>query len=187
VTRNFKLTPRDRRAVLIGAALLAVLVVGRVVVLPVAGYWSGARARTAAARSQLSRMQTQLAQIVSQQGRLWGQIGPAVAKGLADAETARMGLFESAQAALRQAGFNATGFAPQKPRRLTSLPGVQEIDLQVRGKCNPGQLANALAQLCKTPTLVAVRQLNVDNDEKKPGELDATLTLFTLAREGGKP
>jgi len=179
---NLKLTPRDRRAVLLGAAALGVLILARLVVLPWLDGWSAARAHAAADRAELLRIETQLARLVAQRHRLKDPLGSAVGKDLQDVESARVSLFASAQAALGAAGFSASDYQPQKPRRLAGLPGVQEICIQVRGKCNGEQLTNMLAQLCKTPTLVVVRQLSLDNDEKKPGELEVTMILMTLAR-----
>ena len=102
-------------------------------------------------------------------------------------DQARIGLFQTALDVLGANGFSLTDYQPQRGRRLKEIPGVEYVPLQVRGKCKLKQLATCLAALRHAETLAFVDRISVTNPEKKPGDLEVTLVLATLAerKEGG--
>ena len=179
-----KLTRRDRRAVMLCAAALVAILAGRLIVIPWIDSWGDARRRIADAHRQLVELESRLRRVVAQRRRLEGQYGPRAADPPADVETARIQLLEAAQDVLTANGLKAT-YSPQPTRVVKSVPGIELVALQVRGQFKLGQLTKCLAGMRAAPTLVMVDCLSISNDAKKPGNLDVTLTLTTLAEQQG--
>ena len=91
------------------------------------------------------------------------------------------------QDVLKAGGIPFQSISPQPARSLRELPDVDLLGLQVKGKCTLGQLARCLAQMRKAPLPVVVDQLHVSSDPKKPGNLDVTMVLATLAKRSRRP
>ena len=178
------LSSRDRRTLLLGAAGLMVICAARFAVIPWLDSWTAAREQIVTNRQQLSDLERTIRRVLGQQGRLAETYGQAVNKPLEDMETARIGLFKAAQDVLKAAGFKPTSYQPQPCRTLREIPGVMIVPLQVRGKCRLEQLAKCLAGMRKADTFIIVDRLSLNNDEKKPGQLDVTMVLVTLSEQG---
>ena len=181
------LSPRDRRAVLLGAIGLAIILVVRFGVAPWADDWAAARERIEADRLQLGALQGNISRVLGQRSRLGKLYGPGVNRPPADMEAARVGLLKAAQQVLRANGFQPSGYRPQPPRALPDVPGVMLVTLQVVGKCKEPSLPACLAALRQAEMLLLVDKLSVTNDAKKPGELQVTWTLATLALPPKEP
>lgn len=181
-----KLSRRDRRTLILGAAALGAILAARFVLIPWVSGWSDARARIASEQEQLADMRSELSGVLGQHGRLVSKYGPAVSSPLADLETARVNLVKAAQDILKRNGFSATDYKPQPIRQLRKIPGARFVPLQVRGKCNVEQLAKCLAAMRNSKTLVIVDQLSVTNNQKQPGQLEVTIVLATLADQRRK-
>ena len=181
------LTPRDRRALILGVVALAVLVVARWFIVPWVDDWCGARDRIATLGITLNQRERAVGRILAQRGRLAGAYGPAINEPLQGVDEAQISLFQVALDVLAANGFGLTDYQPQRGRRLKEIPGVEYVPLQVRGTCKLPQLAKCLAALRGAKTLVFVDRVVVANTEKKPGNLEVTLVLATLAerKEGG--
>ncbi len=177
------LSPRDRRALLLGAAGLMVICAARFVVIPWTDSWAAAREQIVTNQQQLGELERSIRRVLGQQGRLAETYGPAVNNPLQDLETARISLFKEVQEVLKTAGFTPTDYQPRPCRPLREIPGVEIVPLQVRGKCKLPQLAKCLDGMRKADTLVIVDRLSVANDEKKPGQLEVTMVLATLAEQ----
>jgi hypothetical protein len=179
------LSPRDRRALLIGAVGLAAVALVAFALIPMARGWSDAREQIRQSRQVIERQSAQMAQVLEQQSRLKRQFGSAATQPVAaDEPTAQRNLYETAQSVLKSGGLNVTGYEPQRPRRLSQLGDVAFMPLQVRGKCNTEQLTKCLAGLRQAKTLVVVDRLSVTSDPKQPDQLDVTMVLCTLVRQG---
>ena len=57
------------------------------------------------------------------------------------------------------------------------------VRIELRGKCKLPQLVKCLAELRKAEMLLFAERLSANNSTKKPGELDVTLVLATLAEQ----
>ena len=167
---------------MIGAAGLAVILVARFIVIPWVDDWSETRRQIAARQQELSGLERNVTRVLGQRKRLTKKYGPAVNKPLEDVEAAWISLFTAARG-LTDSGFEATDYLPQSDRPLQDIHGVRFVPLQVRGKCKLPQLAKLLAKIRQSETLVIVDRLTVSNDAKKPGQLEVTMVLATLARE----
>ena len=177
------LAARDRRTIIAGAVILAVIVATRFAVIPWVDSWLDARRASQFDRRQLNEWETEIRRVLGQRKRLSDKYGPAVNQPLEDSQTARVSLFEAAQDAIKANSFEATYYEPQASRPLREIPGVQAIKLQVRGKCKLPELAKCLAAMRKADTLVIVDRLIIANGEKKPGQLEVTMMLMTLAKQ----
>lgn len=60
--------------------------------------------------------------------------------------------------------------------------GYKTLRLQCQAKGNFNQMVDLLTKLYENPNFVAVEQLNVNTDPKKPGEVDFTLITSTFAK-----
>ena len=175
------MTPRDRRALILGAGVLAAIFGFNFVLMPLLDSWSTAREQADEAGGQLDQIESRLRRVVGQRRRLARIYGPAVNAPLQDAETAQANLFKVAQDVLKAGGFKDPVYQFQPARPVRDVPGVEHVPLQIRGKCGLQQLTRCLAGMRKAPSLVIVDRLTITNDLKKPGQLTVTLVLGTLA------
>ena len=178
------LSNRDKRAVRIGAIGLAVILVAKLFVIPWMASWSDARRRIASADQQIEQLQRPIRRALGLQKHLERLYGPGVNRPCQDIEAANLSLMKVAGQLEKSGGMKPTSNVPQRGRRLTDVPGVELVLLQIRGKCKLQQLSKTLAALLTSETLVFVERLSVTNDQKKPGQLDVTLVLATLAERG---
>ncbi len=175
-----KLAARDRRAVTLGAVLLGTLLVVNYVVMPLADSWAEADRRAEDARDQLRKTENRVRRVLGQRRRLAKVYGPAVNQPLGDTEAARADL-EATQEIFKAAGLKNPAYDQRPPRPVREVPGIDRLQMQVQGKCNFRQFTKCLAGLRKAPTLVIVDHFTITNDLKKPGQLDVTLVISTLA------
>ena len=178
-----KLTPRDRRAFVLGAAGLAAIALVSYVVLPMAERWQLARAQIEDGRARRTRLQSDLGVLLRQRERLVEAYGPAAGRPLEGAEQTRIAFLKAVQDLLRNAGLQEPNLQPQAPRTVSELPGVQMLSVQAGGKCQLPQLAKCLAELRKADRLIVVDRLTATANPKQPGQLEVTLVLATLARQ----
>ncbi|MDY7011004.1 MAG: GspMb/PilO family protein [Planctomycetota bacterium] len=177
------LSPRDRRALLLGAAGLVVICAAHFAVIPWVESWTAAREQIVANQQQLRDQERLIRSVLGQQRRLMETYGLAVNNQLEDLETARVSLFKEVQEVLKTSDFKLTDYQPRPPRILREISGVEIVPLQVRGKCQLPQLVKCLSGMRKADTLVIVDRISVTNDEKKPGQLEVTMVLATLAEQ----
>ena len=177
-----KLSPRDLRALGLGAGALLVILATRFAVSPWIDSWTGARQAAAADRRRLEDLAGNIRKVVGQRRRLEKAYGPGVNRPLEDAETARISLL-AVQDVLKAAGFQPAEVEPRPSRQLREVPGAQVLALGLKGKCKLPQLAKCLAALREAKTLVFVDRLTVTNNEKKPGDLEVAMTLAALAEK----
>lgn len=175
------LTKKDKRAIRICVIALAAILVAKLLVIPWLDRWSEARLRIASADQQIEQLQRPIRRALGLQKHLERLYGPGVNQPCQDIETANLSLMKTAGKFAKSGGMKPSSNVPQRGRRLTNVPGVEIVLLQIRGKCDLQKLSKTLAALLKSETLVFVERLSVTNDQKKPGQLDVTLVLATLA------
>jgi hypothetical protein len=180
--QNMKnLSPRDRRAVIFGGVGLGVILLLRLLVIPIWDSWSSARDRGEVYGKELVQLNRSLRRALGQRQRLIRMYGPAVSKPLADEQTARIQLFESAKDVFGSGGMNVKNYQHQRTRPLREIPNVSLVTLQVRGQCKLEQLTQCLRKMTNSKSLMIVQSMNLANNEKQLGQLDVTLVLATLA------
>ncbi len=178
------LSPRDRRAVILGGAALAALAIGYWVVVPWLGDWADARDSIGVGRARLEEVESKLRRLAGQRERLAEAFGPGACRPLEGVEATRIGFLKTVQDACRSAGIGELNCQPQPTRPLRELPEAQLVSIQVSGKCQIGQLARCLAALRACERVTLVDRLVAAGNERQPGQLEVTLVLATLARKG---
>jgi type II secretory pathway component PulM len=173
------LLPRDRRAILLGAGVLVL-----VLVVYWLADWGEARAHIPAGRTNLEKLESAMRRLLRQREHVAAAYGPAAGRPLEGIETAKITLLKAVQDALR-GGIQDPNYQPQPARAAQELPGVQLVPLRVTGKCRLPQLTKCLSDLRQADTLVFVDQIDLSGNEKQPGQLEVTLILATLARQEG--
>ena len=177
------LSPRDRRAVLIGAATLLIVLAANYLLMPWIDSWSNAREQIAQDRRQLTHIQRQIRTVLWQRERLEQLYGPAVKEPLEDRQTAQLNLIKAVQDVFKSGGVKLSDYQPQRSRPLSEVPGVEVIPLQIRGKCNLSQLTKCLSAMQEGKMLMVVESFSIANNLKKPGELEISMTISTLAQQ----
>ena len=174
---------RDRRAILIGAVALLIILTARLLVMPWIDSWLEAREQMAQTSTQLNDVQRQVRRVLWQRQRLEERYGPAVKEPLHDRQTAQLNLFKAVQDVFKAGGVKLSAYQPQLSRPLPKVPGVQIVPLQIRGKCKVSQLTKCFVAMRQGQTLLIVESFSVINNEKKPGELEITMIVSTLAQQ----
>ena len=177
------LSPRDRRAILLGVVALLIIVAARLVVIPWIDGWRSAREDMTSTRSQLSNIQRQMQRVLWQRQRLEEIYGPGVKNTLKDRQAAQLSLIKAVQVVFKAGGVKLTDYQPQRPRTLKEIPDVQIVPLQIRGKCKLPQLTKCFVAMRDNQTLIIVESFSITNNEKKPGELEITMIVSTLAEQ----
>lgn len=175
------LSPRDRRALLLGAVALGAIVLLRFTVIPFMDSWTDARDRSRVYGEELVELNRSLRRAVAQRERLARTYGPGIRQPLQDEQAARMNLFRSAKDVFGAGGVGITEYQPQRTRALRDIPNVSLVTLRIKGKCDLPKLAGCLYEMSRAKNLMFVQSMNVNNDKKKSGQLDVTLVLATLA------
>jgi hypothetical protein len=180
-----RLAPRDRRAVLLGGLTVAAALVVYWGVLPWLGHWSDVRGQAQASQEELSRLQARGGDLLEARKRLVQAYGPGAGRPLEKVQAAGINLVKVVPETLRGAGLQIQNIQPQPARGLKEVPGVAALPIQVKATGTLAQLAQGLDALQASETLIVVEQVSAVGNEKKPGQLEVTLMLSSLARQGG--
>ena len=145
--------------------------------------WFQARQQMTSTRTQLNDVQRQVRRVLWQRQRVEDLYGPAVKEPLHDRQTAQLNLIKTVQDVFKSGGVKLTDYQPQRSRPLLDVPGVLVVPLQIRGKCNVSQLTKCFVAMHEGKTLIMVESFSISNNEKKPGELEITMIVSTLAQQ----
>ena len=179
------ISTRDRRALVIGGAALAAIVVVKFAVMPWVDHWLDTRESIQNARATLKDCETKLRKLSQLNTRLTPTYGPAIEEPLTDMESTRVRFHKVVQDVLKAGGFQMQSLQPQATRSIRKhVPGVAVLPVRVVGKCQLPQLAKCLAQVRAAPCLIIVDRVIVTSDPKNPSQLSVTMVLATLAEEG---
>jgi type II secretory pathway component PulM len=176
------LSPRDRRALLLGAGVLAAICLVRFVIVPFWEGWGQARQEASDCRSQIADLEKRALRLANMQEMAESVYGPSAAKALRGTEAGRIAFTKAVQDALRAGGIKFESLTPRPDRAAERASDVRFVPLQVRGKCSLPQLAKCLAGMRKAAMPIIVDQIRVTSDPKKPGNLDLTMVVSTLAK-----
>lgn len=174
---------RNRRAIYAGLVVLACLAAGQFVVLPWLDHWSGARARIAAARAELTTLETQVRRVTGQRKRLDDVLGPSVGKPLPNAEEAQVRAIKAAGQTLQMSGMQAISVRPSPLRALREVPGVAVASIQVEGQGMFMQIPQCLAAIRNAEPLLLVEKLSIGPSQRQPGYMALTLVLGAPAKQ----
>ena len=179
------LTQRDRRAVLIGLALLGLALLGRFVVMPAYGHWRDVRAAAVAQDEQLTQIERTLNRRDAVFDRLRSKYGDAVDAELLDVDQTRVVFPKAIEQALQQSGVAVQSIDLQAVRRVRQVSGVSMVSLRVRATCKPTAISKLLKALRETDRITVVERL--DLTMANPGRRDqwtVGLVVATPALEG---
>ncbi len=174
------LSRRDRRALILGAIGLGLIVLTRVAILPVLETWQQAREEADRCEAALAARTKCVSGVLGLRGRLVGRYGRAVNCPLEPVDDAEVMLLRAAQEVLAAKGLALSEYQPQRARRLKEIPGVDYVALQVKGQCKQDKLPACLAAVRDAETLLFIDRVTVAVDAKKRDHLNVTMTLATL-------
>lgn len=181
------LTPRDRRALWLGAITLSAALLWRAVVLPVASSVAQAEARAEAAAGLLAREHAIVRDAPAVPARL------AAVRRQFDSVTTRLfvandtvGAQQALIGALRSAASRAglTEFRAESAPATAPAGGLLALQMELRGRASTRALAAWLAALERSERLVMIERLDVAVDGDNG--LAVSATVRALARVGDR-
>ncbi len=179
------LSQRDKRAIVLGAWSLGVILLMYFIVLPWFASWGDARDRIDRSRTQLDNLKRDLDSLLRKQRHLQESYGPSVLKPIEDAATVKVTFQGTIAKVLKQGGITYESISPRPARTMRDIPGVQLLPFQIKGKCKVDQLAKFLGEMRKSESLMILDRFTVSGIQKKKGQLDLSMTIATLGK--GKP
>lgn len=180
------MTDRDRRALIGGVAVLAVLLGYRYLAMPVIDSWSEARQRIAVASEAQASMQRQMSRLKSQRRQLESVYGEAVSRPLPDVDTARANFIKAVEDSLKANGLESQGVRSQPVRPIREVSGVSLVGLQVECTGQSRQLVRWLADLSASDPLMLVDSLRTSPDTRRPDRVQVSMVVATFARAQGE-
>ena len=175
------LTPRDRKILLLGAAVLAVLLGGRFVLLPLIDHWGSLRDTIGRRDAVLSELDAMRKRRDALMGRLEGVGGAAIRQPLESIDATHVRFHETVQDLLSKSAVGYTSIELQGVRSLRDVPGTCLLSLQVQGQCDLAALSRCLERVRESERLVIVDRLHVRGPN--PKKLAVTLVLSAPAQE----
>lgn len=179
-----KLSSRDRRAVIVGAASLAAILIIWGVVIPVIGHWMDVRDNIDASRIEIKRLQAKGQSGAHVREQLIQKHGPAACKPLEAVESASISFVKAVPEMLKANQLQIKTISQMPAKAIKELPGIYSAAFQIKANCQMAQLANCLGAVSKCDQLVVIDQVSVSSNEKSPGQLDVTLVMSTLGAGG---
>lgn len=139
------------------------------------GHWKEVRAEIAAIKGKLEAINVEKAR---QEGLL--SIVPVLEMPVAEEEQTLL-FRDRLREQFKQARIN------NKPLQIlstgkTRVGGYRTTRLECSAKCNLGQLLDFLARLNENPYLLAVEEMRIRTDKKKPQDVEVDLTFSTLVK-----
>lgn len=155
------MSPQDRRAVLFGAAVIALGLLAKFAVMPAAAHWSGLRTVAAQGEARLADIQHKLDRRDAILARQRQRFGPGVEQPIESVQEVWVSFPQAVQQALSKAGLKIESVELQGVRKLRKVPGVSLVSLRVRGTCGPDALPKVLASLQSAKQLIIVDRFDI--------------------------
>lgn len=178
---------RDRKAIILGAAVLALVLGYRLVLAPLAESWRDARQRIEMASATRSALEAQALKLRSQRRRLEAIYGPAIGEPLPPVDRARANFVKTVEDLLKSSGMESRGVRSQPLRPLREVDGVALVGLRVECTGRSQQLAKCLAAMSEGEQIMLVESIRAAPDSKRPDRMQVSMVLATLARMEGSP
>ena len=152
------LSPRDRRAILLGAVGLLIILAGRFVLLPWIDSWKDARRSIAEARVELGEAERQIYRVLGQRRRLEKIYGPAVNKALDNRQSAQVKLIEGVQEVFKTGFFRCSD---RNKHIFSTVISLKAADTPLSFFCSASVFVSALLSVAFSvvASLVAVSPL----------------------------
>ena len=170
-----KLSQRDKRALKIGAACAAAILVF-VFASNWLEHWGQIRAKLAAAQEQLK--------IISpSEAKREGLLSVVPVFEMPEVEEEQKFLFrDKLNEQLKKAKIKSEPLQILAASKSQGQAGYKLLRLKCDAKCKFGQLLDLLANLKQNPYLVGIEQLQIKCDQKKREEIELDLTVSTFVR-----
>ena len=172
---------REKRVVLVGAALIVVGAVWRGGAADAVARWGDARAQLAAESARVADLTRRAERRDAVGGRLRQRLGPAATQPLPAVVEAQAGFPAAVRAALGGAGLSIASVSVQGVQRVRELPGVSLMKVLVEGSADGGQLPAVLAGTRSLPRVTRVEELRL---VKENDAWSVRLVLSTPAERG---
>lgn len=172
---------RNKRALIIGAAAVVLVLIFHFAVSPWIDHWRQVRTSLAAAEEKLALLSgDQKPAAAAKQAALTAAV-PAFA--LPEPEDKQRLLFErKIHEQLKKAGIKAKPLSfLARPKPQPAL-GLKLLRLQCRGACNFAAALDLIAALNENPYLVAIEELQLKCGAKTREEMDLNLTVSTFVQ-----
>lgn len=186
------MSPRDRRALILGGLLIGVAVLYRVVLSPVVDVWQEARAAAELQSAMVERFEEQIETREKIRRRLEVRFGPGVHDTLRTVDEARVAFPRSVQEAINRGGATAKQVEVQGVRRLRDVAGVDLLLLRVQVECEAPMIPKIFSELRRADVPVVVESVGLVMSQ--PGQRQkwqANLVLSTPTkrqpRQEGNP
>lgn len=186
------MTARDRKTLIVGGAIVAVAVLGRLALMPAWSSWTEARAATAQHDAVVQDLENLIQQRDAMRNRLEARFGRGVYDAVESAEATRVAFPQAVQKALSRGGVRARQVEVQSVRPLREVPGFALLSLRIQVSCKPGQVPAMLRELARAerPTLIESFDLAMAKAGRRD-EWNATLVVSTPTlrepKAGGRP
>ena len=176
------MSDRDKKAVILGAMLLAGLLGYRFAVAPMVDTWQSARQRIAVASAAQSSINAQATRLQSQRRQLEAVYGSAIAQPLPTVEEARANFVKTVEDLLKSSGLESESVRSQPLRPLREVAGVALVGLQVQCSGQARQLTQCLANMSGRGPLILVESLRTSPDARRPDRMQISMVLATVAK-----
>lgn len=174
-----KLSPRDRRAVLVGLAATVLILVYSLALAPWFDRWSHTRSEIASIRAQLRIFDNSPA-VRSKREAL---VAAVPVFELPDNEENQAAVFRGrVNEQLKKAGVQIKSLSFQSRTREAPAAGYKTLLLECRGQCRLEQIFDLLADLDENPYLVGVEKMNIRCDSNNRNQMEVDLTMSTWCR-----
>ncbi len=180
-----KLSERDRRAVLLGAAGLGLLVAYLYGVEPGLDWYEHLRADHERASGQLAKQAYEAQERVFLAGQVarWEQGSGVIERPRPySEEVTRLGA--RIVAAAQESGVELKGSSSTPPVPFMDDAALDMVTLLVDFNCQWEQFFKFVDAMYKTPGVLSVEQASINGDPKKGGKLDVKLTVSVLVKAG---
>lgn len=181
------LTERDKRAVKLGAAVIGLGLIVRLIVMPFTAHWGELRETVSSHEQRITFIEQKLDRRDAVVTRQRPRFGPGIESPLQPVDSVQLSFPQAVQKALGSGGLGVSSVEPQGIRKLRDVAGVVMVSLRVRCGGGPDSLPQALASIQGAEQLIIVDSF--DLSMAKPGDRSnwsVTMLLSTPALEGAK-
>ena len=178
---------RDKRAILLGMAVIGLGLIIRLVVMPFAAHWQDLRSSASSCEQRISLIEQKLNRRDALIERQCVRFGPGLRAPLEPVEITQRLFPQTVQKVLGKGGLGVSSVEPQGIHKLREAPGVVMVSLRVRCNGGPDSLPQALAEVQKAEQLIIID--SIDLSMTQPGDRKSwsvTLLVSTPALVGGE-
>ena len=181
------LSPRDRRAVLLGGGTILLVVVYLYALSPWLASWSAARADVETAAINRAAADTDRARAAAILRQLGAYYGGGLATPLPPVAEVRVGFVKTVQELLKSNGLESKDLRSQPLQPIRETPGIGLVALEVECQGPVSSLMKTLAKLGQADRPIVVQRLRTEPDPQRPDQMRVSMTLATFAKLEATP